>query len=322
MNQIYKHENYEIKINKMSDSVYIEFYDNNLYKTFSNTFLDIDIVTITGKSIDTFYTVMNTVFSALIDKDYEKSILNIILFNKQIKLDIHHKYYIDIKFELELNLNKEDSSNDKNICFKKLEDKIKLLEIKNNELQNYIYNYMSINIATCSQHNIFIPCNTHHIKFINYKSIGRKIEIINGNCIINSLCKNSFTDHKIKLACFNKEFLGVKCKTLELELEDCTCYSEGKFRNENVEEKIKIWSIFESYLPLSVEKLIINNYNNMYKFELPNLINLELIDCTFEFIYEKILHLKTLKNITIQRCNNFKECELLISKGYNIQMLA
>jgi hypothetical protein len=75
-------------------------------------------------------------------------------------------------------------------------------------------------------------------------------------------------------------------------------------------------------LPLSVEKLIITKYNKMYKFQLPNLIILELIDCTFEFIYEKISHLKTLKNITIQQCNNFKERELLISKGYNVNILA
>ena len=44
MNLTYEHE---IKINKMCDSVYIEFYDNKLYKIFSNTFLDTDIVTIT-----------------------------------------------------------------------------------------------------------------------------------------------------------------------------------------------------------------------------------------------------------------------------------
>jgi hypothetical protein len=75
-------------------------------------------------------------------------------------------------------------------------------------------------------------------------------------------------------------------------------------------------------LPLSLKKLIIKDYLSILSFELPNLINLELIDCTFEFIYEKISHLKTLKNITLQRCDNFKERELLISKGYNIQMLA
>jgi hypothetical protein len=74
-------------------------------------------------------------------------------------------------------------------------------------------------------------------------------------------------------------------------------------------------------LPLSLKKLIIKDYLSILSFELPNLINLELIDCTFEFIYDMILHINTVKNINIQRCDNFKERELLISKGYNVKML-
>jgi len=189
MNLTYEHENYEIKINKMSDSVYIEFYDNNLYKTFSNTFLDIDIVTITGKSIDTFYTVMNTVFSALIDKDLDKSTLNIILFNKQIKLDIHHKYYIDIKFELELNLNKENSLNDKNICFKKLEDKIKSLEIKNDQLTKQL-----------------TKLEDSYSKNICFKELEDKFEDIIGSLVIKN---DQFTNQLIKLEDFIDNYMHV-----------------------------------------------------------------------------------------------------------------
>jgi hypothetical protein len=304
MNLTYEYENYEIKINKMSDSVYIEFYDNKLYKTFSNTFLDTDIVTITGKSIDTFYTVMNTVFSALIDKDFDKSILNIILFNKQIKLDIHHKYYIDIKFELELNLNKENSLNDKNICLKKLEDKIKLLEIKNDQLTEYIddlkefiNNNIQLNIKDCSSNVTLICINQIEIDIYWHrhgsKVIGTRYENINGMNKLILDCHGLFP---------NSRFKNVKCESLKIISID--------------DYKLPF------FLPLSLKKLIIKDCLSILSFELPNLINLELIDCTFELIYENISHLKTLKNITIQRCNNFKERELLISKGYNIQMLA
>jgi hypothetical protein len=327
MNLTYEYENYEIKINKMTDSVYIEFYDNKLYKTFSNTFLDTDIVTITGKSIDTFYTVMNTVFSALIDKDFEKSTLNIILFNKQIKLDIHHKYYIDLKFELELNLNKENSLNDKNICLKKLEDKIKLLEIKNDQLtkqltkledscsknicfeeledkfediirslvikndqftnqliklEEFIDNYMQVCIYHESHPgglgrysvSLIIPikCNNIIISEPVHANDIPRMFIGNDNITYLSIRKSAYKILKV--------FKIVKCDTLTLE-------------GNNIECSLLI-------LPLSIKKLIIKNYKSILPFELPNLINLELIDCTFEFIYAKISHFKTLKNITLQ----------------------
>lgn len=325
MNQIYEHENYEIKINKMSDSVYIEFYDNNLYKTFSNTFLDIDIVTITGKSIDTFYTVMNTVFSALIDKDYEKSTLNIILFNKQIKLDIHHKYYIDLKFELELNLNKEDSSNDKNICFKKLEDKIKLLEIKNDQLttqltklEDFIDNYMQVCIFKHYKMgyqfghipNIIVGISNPRIEIIFYKRDHLDVSSRYNNKNYLELRITLGSENSMLYLNFDPAFKIVKCDILELNM---------MIDYDPIFEKINLSKI---PLPLSVKTLIIKKHKSISLpfFELPNLITLELIDCTFEFIYEKISHLKTLKNITIQRCNNFKERELLISKGYNFNV--
>ena len=348
MNLTYEHENYEIKINKMCDSVYIEFYDNKLYKTFSNTFLDTDIVTITGKSIDTFYTVMNTVFNALIDKDSDKSTLNIIYFNKQIKLDIHHKYYIDIKFELELNLNNENSLNDKNICLKKLEDKIKSLEIKNNELTKYIDDLrefintnmdVSIDVNGC----IRIPFNSINITIDNYYN-NKIYDVINENITISNGIMTRGESIKINSPInFNKNFCNINCCILTLISDEIFVrfssentinsnrsgkgrWGSGKGRwgsgHMGHERYLPLNKLEDQHLPYSVETLNIYQYTKMYKFELPKLINLNLCTCTIEFIYDKIQHLKTLKNITINNCNNFKERELLISKGYNVKILA
>jgi len=254
---------------------------------------------------------MNTVFSALIDKDYEKSTLNIISFNKQIKLDIHHKYYIDIKFELELNLNKEDSSNDKNICFKKLEDKIKLLEIKNDQLTNIIYelkDYIDTNMHLCIYNNeencTNIPINSPNIIIYISDYNCNKLKISNENiCGLDKLVLQTNCNTYP-----NTIFKGIKCRTLEL-----IYYNK----------KSSIYTLpFRSSLPLplTLQTLIIKGFFSIPSFEFTNLINLELIECNIEFIYGKISHLKTLKNIIIIQCNNFKEYELLISKGYNVKI--
>jgi hypothetical protein len=113
MTLTYQNIKYDILIDKRIDSVYIEFYDKQLYKTFSNIFLDTDIITF-NMSIKTFYTVMDTVIKDYIklDDDKEKYIINdektstldIFMSNKKMKLNIHHKYYIEFKFEIELNL--------------------------------------------------------------------------------------------------------------------------------------------------------------------------------------------------------------------------
>ena len=324
---------YDITIDKRTDSVYIEFYDKLLYKTFSNTFLDTDIITF-NMSIKTFYTVMNTVIKDYIklddgdednyedendeydktnnenNEDNKKSILKIIISNKQMKLDIHHKYYIEFKFEIDLKLNIDNCLDDKFKCLKKFEDKIKKLEISNKELSdqldkiNNINNVVSICIASWlhnnNNYNILIPYESPRIIIKNDNSLGPDICKISDEYIELSN-HNNCTGITIK---FNKTFQGVKCETLEL-------ISNYIFKD---------WD--NNHLPLSVTKLTIQGYSIMYNFHLPNLINLELIDCSLEFIYKDILHLKTLKNITIQRCNNFKERELLISKNYNVKMLA
>jgi len=195
MTLTYQNIKYDILIDKRIDSVYIEFYDKQLYKTFSNTFLDTDIITF-NMSIKTFYTVMDTVIKDYIklDDDKEKYIINdektstldIFMSNKKMKLNIHHKYYIEFKFEIELNLNIENSLDDNFKCLKKFEDKIKKLEISNNELQTknqelleYINTYMQVCIGF-----YFYGHKTHVIIPVN----SPKIEIINNNTLGNNIC--------------------------------------------------------------------------------------------------------------------------------------
>jgi len=316
MTLTYQNIKYDILIDERIDSVYIEFYDKQLYKTFSNIFLDTDVITF-NMSIKTFYTVMDTVIKDFIKldiiEDDETSMLKIFMLNKQMKLYIHHKYYIEFKFEIELNLNIGNSLDDNFKCLKKFEDKIKKLEISNqlDKLQEYIDNYMQVCIGTYHYNNcsysMIIPINIPKIKIKNDNTLGINLcKISDDDVLLSTSFSQTHTPPHISINVkFNKHLCGVKCKILEL-------YVDNLYTNWNE----------NTNFTYSVETLIINKYTKMYKFQLPNLINLELIDCSFELIFDLISHIKTLKNITIQRCNNFKERELLISKSYNVKMLA
>ena len=120
MDTVYNYQNYDITIKKCSDSVYIQFLDTQLFKMYANTFIDIDVIRF-NMTLDMFYKVMTTVFESIVEEDDDKATLNIFPSINNLKLSIHHKFYLEFIFELELNLIKEASLSAKDICIKKLE---------------------------------------------------------------------------------------------------------------------------------------------------------------------------------------------------------
>jgi hypothetical protein len=105
MDTIYNYNNYEIILKKCVDSVYIQFLDKQLFKIYANTYIDIDVIKLTMGNLDMFYKVMSTVFESCIttNKD-DKSTLEIFPSMKKLKLSIHHKFYLEFIFDLQLNL--------------------------------------------------------------------------------------------------------------------------------------------------------------------------------------------------------------------------
>ena len=99
---------YEISIDKRSDCVYIQFLDTKFYKLYSKNYLDTDILQY-NMTLDIFYKVIQTVFTALVEENESDAIVKIIPSNKYLKLDIHHKYYIEFIFELSLDLETDNS---------------------------------------------------------------------------------------------------------------------------------------------------------------------------------------------------------------------
>ena len=125
MDTIYNYNNYEIILKKCVDSVYVQFLDTQLFKLYSNTYSDIDIIKITMGNLDMFYRVLITSVESVINGD-DKASLEIFPSMKNLKLSIHHKFYLEFIFELQLDLIQDQSLNAKDMCIKKLE---KLAEI-------------------------------------------------------------------------------------------------------------------------------------------------------------------------------------------------
>ena len=122
MATVFEYENYEISIDKKTDSVYIGFLDKTFYKLYSNNFLDTDVIGF-NMTLDNFYKVITSSFNALIEEDEEIAIIKINHSSRNIILNIHYKEYLEFKFELCLNVNTDCSLNTKELCIKKLEQK-------------------------------------------------------------------------------------------------------------------------------------------------------------------------------------------------------
>ena len=304
MDSIYNYNNYEIIIKKCVDSIYIQFLDKQLFKLYSNTYIDIDVIKFTMGNLDMFYKVMMTVFESITNSD-DKAKLEIYPSMKNLKLSVHHKYYLEFIFELQLNLVQEQSLSAKDMCIKKLEKKVDELKIKHDSLQTFINDYMELTITdNFNQHNVnhnyIIKVNTPIIKIFDERL---------GQGHINNMVNNIYvlnTDGPIK---YNNNFKMIKCQKLIIV--------------NNTNGGIKDYDFGYNNLPLSITTLVIIGYigiTNFKQMELPNITTMEFENCPeVTQIYASISHLKSLKNITIKNCPKFQERDLLLTHGYNFQ---
>lgn len=327
MDSIYNYNNYEIIIKKCVDSIYIQFLDKQLFKLYSNTYIDIDVIKFTIGNLDMFYKVMMTVFESITNSD-DKAKLEIYPSMKNLKLSVHHKYYLEFIFELQLNLVQEQSLSAKDMCIKKLEKKVDELKVKHDSLQTFINDYMELTITDnfnesgfCHQgiptfttaqgwghHGIFVPnisycvkVNTPIIK-LNYADLS----VSNFNKMISNIYVLN-TNNKVK---YNNNFRIIKCHKLIID-------------NTNNHPYMNDYDFGYNNLPLSITTLVIIGYigiTNFKQMELPNITTMEFENCPeVTQIYASISHLKSLKNITIKNCPKFQERDLLLTHGYNFQ---
>jgi hypothetical protein len=245
---------------------------------------------------------MMTVFESITNSD-NKAKLEIYPSMKNLKLSVHHKYYLEFIFELQLNLVQEQSLSAKDMCIKKLEKKVDELKVKHDSLQTFINDYMEITItdnfdSTSYGRSYSIKVNTPIIK-INFRDLNVSNNIVNNIYVLN-------TDGPIK---YNNNFKMIQCQKLIIEN-----FTNGGRNN---------YDFGYNNLPLSITTLVIIGYigiTNFKQMELPNITTMEFENCPeITNVYASISHLKSLKNITIKNCPKFQERDLLLTHGYNFQ---
>ena len=291
MAQIYEYENYEISIRKKSDSVYIQFLDKEFYKLYSNNYLDTDILQF-NMTLDIFYTVINTAITAIIEEDEDNATIDIEQSSKYIKLDIHHKYYIEFKFELRLNLNTDTSLGAKDICIKKLENNIISLQKRHDELEKFINDYMELTVFASGPSVFSMRINTPEIIIV---PTGTPQISINTDLVYTLYVSNTQ---------FHTNFKLIKCHTL-------TITNDANYRN-----------IYDN-LPQSITKLILKGHiapTHMDLINLPNIKILQIESSNISNIHSNIKHLQTLKTIRMTNCTSFQERDLLLTNGYKFEV--
>ena len=306
MDTIYNYNNYEIILKKCVDSVYIQFLDKQLFKLYLNTYIDIDVIKFTMGNLDMFYKVMMTVFESITNSD-DKAKLEIYPSMKNLKLSVHHKYYLEFIFELQLNLIQEHSLSAKEMCVKKLEKKVDELKVKHDSLQTFINDYMELTIT--DNFNYGSHYNTSYSIKVNTPNI--KLTGVSPNIYtyINTIVNNIYILHNHTSINFNNNFKMIKCQKLIIQNDCNSVATNHNFSYNN--------------LPLSITTLVIIGYigiTNFKQMELPNITTMEFENCPdVTQIYASISHLKSLKNITIKNCPKFQERDLLLTHGYNFQ---
>jgi hypothetical protein len=305
MATIYNHENYEITIDKKLDSVYVSFLDKTFYKLFEYNFLDTDVIQF-KMNLDNFYKIIIKSFDALIDEDKETATIKINHSSRNINIIIHYTDYLEFNFELILNLNTDSNMSTKDLCIKKLEQKLdtvnksytehiksyKKLEQKFNQLEKFIDEFIELTI-NFSQAPLTIKMNTPIIE-LNINPSNKNI--INYSNNVNDVCIVQIFNGAI----FNTNFKMIKCHTLTI-----NNMASNHFNYAN--------------LPLSITKLIIKgNTATTYftQMDLPNLETIQLEQSTITAIHSSISHLKSVKTIRVTGCTSFIERELLLTNGY------
>jgi hypothetical protein len=313
MDTIYNYNNYEIILKKCVDSVYIQFLDKQLFKIYANTYIDVDLIKLTMGNLDMFYKVMSTVFESCIttNKD-DKSTLEIFPSMKKLKLSIHHKFYLEFIFDLQLNLVEDQSLSAKDMCIKKLENSLNEVTRKYDELESFINDYMELTITdnfiyTHTQGGVYTPNQSYSIK-INTPII--KIYGINANSgqiHNNSFDNNYYILYTLNNIKYNNNFKMIKCDKLIIDNTSNLLTADFGFNN----------------FPLSITILVITGNINQSYFKgmyLPNINSIEFENCSeLVNIYASLSHLKSLKNIKIKNCPKFQDRDVLLTHGYNFK---
>ena len=270
-------------------------------------------------NLDMFHKVLSTVFESLTNGNNDKASLEIFPSMKNLKLYIHHKFYLEFIFELQLDLIQDQSLNAKDMCIKKLEKTVCELSKKQEELNTFINDYMEVTITdnfTDTTHNS--AQNSWNIAIINQTySIKINTPIIKIYGCSNNNHTNNNINNNINTLCthdgivYNKNFKIIKCHKLIID-------NTNKVFNSNIG--------FNNF-PLSITILFITgNTNSIISFfkqmDLPNIKTIEFENCPeIQNIYASLSHLKSLKNITIKNCPNFQERDLLLTNGYNFNAI-
>lgn len=292
MDTVYTYQNYDIIIKKCSDSVYIQFLDKQLFKMYSNTFIDIDVIRF-NMTLNIFYKIMTTVIEAIVDEDDEMATIEIFPSMKNLKLSVHHKFHLEFIFEFELNLIQEASLSAKDICIKKLEKKLdilqkeheqlKTLRKEHDELKSFVDNYMEVSIYNLTGIRMNIKINTSNI-------IIKPIPNINSVLMYPNIENNYTIIYYSDQYLYNENFKVLKCYELII----------------NIPENGSPQSNIFHTLQLSIKKLIIKGCINLQylkgKNNLPNLETIMFENCGgITVIYEYISQIKTIKNIIIKK---------------------
>jgi len=340
MDTVYNYQNYEIIIKKCSDSIYIQFLDKQLFKIYSNTFIDIDVIRF-NMTLNIFYKIMITVFESIIEEDDDMATLEIFPSMNNLKLSIHHKFHLKFIFELELNLIKEASLSAKDICIKKLEQKIDTLQKEHDDLKKQ---YEELKIE---HDKIEVIITDTFMETLSYSMNNNHYTVVASDLLFK-ISKNTFPDIKIHLLKSGNVFLNqhmiIHGATTDLNRRYYqnkinnniyVLYTSNNIKYNNNFKNIKCHTLIiesnqNSYnfgyknLPLSIITLIIEgdiSTNNFKELELPNLETIKFQNCkTITCVYDYLVHLKSLKNIIIKNCPIFQERALFLMNGYNFKI--
>ena len=305
MDTIYNYNNYEIILKKCVDSVYIQFLDKQLFKLYANTYIDVDVIKITMGNLDMFYKMMTTVFESLSNND-DKATIEIFPSMKNLKLSIHHKFYLEFNFELQLNLIEEQSLNAKDMCIKKLENSLNEINKEYLQLEQSLDELNQIVIAySKTKHHLLkipskeIPLDINILDFTLYDDY----EFFNESTVL--LAFNKLTN--LKKIIFGKgyyEILGTNCINIPSVYEIVIiCYHQVNDKYMN--DRNFNFLIFNSFENLSKITLIDPCYKSNIKLEgIQNYIdntytNPVYSNCVIMRIFMRCLEIKKITYIII-----------------------
>ena len=313
-------ENYEITINKKEDSVYVQLLDKQFYKLYSKSYYDIDVLEF-NMTLDIFFKVLNTVFNALVDDNKENATSEIVSLSDSIKFKIHHKYYIDFKFELCLGSDKDYALGPKEMCIKKLEQNIDKQKKDFNDLKkdfDVLNGLYQVNERFINEHMSLVVLEPFSYSYNN--NSGHPITLYREHNLKISTKKIIFHNYSnSNNGVFKK--IDESITTLFFTAGTKMINSLEMIRADTLEIHHITFDFGYKFLPLSLKTLVLHGSTPvtfLKQMKLPNLETIEIRSSQIINIYESIAHLKTIKNIVIVESIPFLEKGLLLTHGYNI----